>query len=78
MTDDAPNGRWVILTGDDAPPVFSSASREVLEQVCRRIHPLCPTARVVWQEAGTRTTSAANGAARYAAAHCAKSNTPHH
>lgn len=38
--------RWVILLGDDSPPIFWSFVREDLERVCAVLQRTCPTARV--------------------------------
>lgn len=40
----------MIVIDDDSPPVFWSATRETLDNVCRDIRHACPKARVVWEQ----------------------------
>lgn len=42
-------GRWVIVLGDNAAPVFWSVDRDSLDAVCAHVRRTCPTARVEWQ-----------------------------
>ena len=52
-------GRWVIVIDKGEPPVFWSPNRETLDIVCRSIQHACPSARVVWEDAGEPATGAA-------------------
>lgn len=51
MTSAAMNGRWVIVLGDNSPPVFWSVERKTLDALCEHVRRSRPMARVVWQEA---------------------------
>lgn len=42
-------GRWVIIFADDAPPVFWSTHREVLEAACLHLRTTFPQVRVEWE-----------------------------
>ena len=50
MAPSGATGRWVIVLGDNAAPVFWSIDRDSLDAVCAHMRRTCPTARVEWQE----------------------------